>query len=141
LIIPKWTAHDVRDWEELLVDLPDGGRDVNAATAAVINYMPVIGITTLTEENAHEAWCRVALFQALQGSIVEDTETGQPLFLTRSDVFRHAGMRTEGDEKTFSEFCGVLDGYGKQEDIVGLPSDVANGGKSLLEYLGIATDG
>ena len=135
--IPKWIARDVSDWEDLLITLPDGGRDVNAATAAVINYMPLIGITTLSEENVHDAWCRIAIFQALLGSIVEDTETGRSLFLTRTDVFRHIGMETEGYEQTFAEFCGGFDGYGKRDDIVGLPSKVANGGKSLLEYLGI----
>lgn len=65
ITFPKWVACNVRDWDALWVTLSDGSVDLNEATAAVINYMPVIGVLTPTEEAAPDAWCRIAVHQAL----------------------------------------------------------------------------
>src|SRR5687768_7330218 len=106
--IPKWVAHNVPSWNELLIDRGNGHTEINEATAAVINYMPVVGIPFLTSENAADAWRRIAIHQALFGSHVIDRQTGRPYFLTRSDVLRHIGLETEGVEQSFADFCASL---------------------------------
>ena len=141
MVIPKWTAHGVADWDELLVDTADGRLDLNEATAAVLNYMPAIGITTLTRENVGDAWCRIAIHQALLGSFLRDTRTGQPFFLTKSDVFRHIGVETEGTQESFAHFCDSLLWRAHQQEESELPSFVANGRRSLLQVLGVPRNG
>lgn len=136
-VFPKWRAHDVADWNELLVDNGNGRVDLNEATAALLNYMPIIGITALTQENAGDAWCRIAIHQALFGSIVHNPKTGQPYFLTKSDVFRHIGVETEGSEQSFTDFCSSLHRRAQQQNEGNLPSFVANGRRSLLQLLGV----
>lgn len=136
-VIPKWRAHAVRDWKDLLVETLDGGTEPNVATVALLNYMPAIGVPTLTEENAPDAWCRIAVYQALFGSLVENQTTGQPLYLTKSDVLRHIGIETEGMQQTFVEFCGSIHRQAQLQDETLLPSFIANGGSSLLKLLGL----
>lgn len=138
LVIPKWTACDVADWTGLLVSNDDGQLVINLATAAILNYMPVIGITKLTSENVEDAWCRIAIHQALLGSYVEDMETGQPLFLTKSDLLRHVGVEAEGEDKSFAEFCISFHRQTQQQDEKNLPSFIANGRRSLLTALGLS---
>ena len=137
---PKWVARDVHDWKALLIERPDGSVDINPATEAVINYMGAIGVTVLTNDTARDAWCRIAVHQALHGSFVTDSKTGQPLFLTREDVLRHIGLETEGEERTFAEFCSEIHRRAQREDSNELPSRIANGGKSMLQYLGLSDD-
>ena len=54
-VLPKWRAHRVHNWDELLVDRGNGEFDLDPVTAAVFNYMFLIGIPTLTSENAGDA--------------------------------------------------------------------------------------
>ena len=136
-VIPKWKAHAVRDWQDLLVTCRDRGTEINVATSTLLNYLPIIGITTLTEENASDAWCRIAISQALFGSLCTDTTTGLPMYLTKSDVLRHVGIETEGDLKSFQEFCGSIHYKVQNEDDSLSPFFIANGGKSFLKLLGL----
>jgi hypothetical protein len=136
-VIPKWKAHAVRDWEDLLIITVDGGTDLNAATAAILNYMPIIGITELTEESGPDAWCRIAIHQALFGSLVKDPTTGQSLYITKSDVLRHVGIETEGTSQSFVEFCSSIHRRAQNQDDSLLPSFMLNGGNSLLQLLGL----
>ena len=102
-VIPKWTAHAVRDWDELLVKTDKGTTELNEATAVLLNYMPLIGITKLN--NADDAWRRIAIFQALFGCVISNKTKKLPMFITKSDVDRHIGIETEGKQLTFGEFC------------------------------------
>ncbi len=140
IVIPKWIAHGVADWDELLVDAGDGRFDLNEATAALLNYMPAIGITALTQETAGDAWCRIAIHQALFGSLVQDRKTCQPFFLTKSDVFRHIGVETEGKQQSFGEFCNSLLQRAQIEEESESLFFVANGKRTLLQVLGVADD-
>ncbi len=136
-VIPKWTAHDVAEWDDLLVKNAEGKLELNEATALLLNYMPTIGITALTKENAGDAWCRIAIHQALFGAILKSSNTGQAFFLTKSDVFRHIGVETEGRQETFGEFCeGLLMRAQRQEERESL-FFVTNGNRSLLQVLDI----
>lgn len=135
IVIPKWTAHNVADWNELLVDAGDGRFDLNEATAALLNCMPAIGITALTQETACDAWCRIAIHQALFGSFVQDRRTGQSFFLTKSGVFRHIGVETEGKQQSFNEFCKSLLGRAQVQEESESLFFVANGKRSLLQVL------
>jgi hypothetical protein len=79
-VIPKWRVHAVINWNDLLIKSEEGEFDLNPATVAVLNYMPVIGITTLTSENASDAWCRIAIYQALIGSFFRPIELSNHSF-------------------------------------------------------------
>lgn len=135
-VIPKWRAHDVPNWNELLVEIDGGRHDLNEATALLINYMPVVGITSLTHESAGDAWCRIAIHQALFGGLLEEKATGKTYFLTRSDVFRHIGLKTEGKALSFQEYCvSIFDARLSGE--TGALFFAENGNLSLLEVCGI----
>jgi hypothetical protein len=141
LVIPRWRGHDVADWDALLVPNNDGERELNRATAAILNYMPVIGVPALTPDTAGDAWCRIAIHQALFGTLFSDDQTGKPFFLTKSDVFRHIGMETEGTSQAFGEFCESLLQPAKRQAESDSPLFVANGNRSLLQILGISKGG
>lgn len=137
-VAPKWQAHGVADWQELLLPTSDGSRILNEATCAVLNYMPLVGVTELKADNAADAWCRIAIHEALFGTAVVDVQNGRPAFVTLQDVLRHIGLETEGTACTFGEFCAGV--YcralrSKAPEAAGL---VANEGRSLLEICGIA---
>ena len=134
-VIPKWWAHEVADWSDLLIKSKSGDNVLNEATAAVINYLPLVGITKLTRENADDAWRRIAIHQALFGSWLCDSSE-RPYFVTKHDVERHIGIETEGANSTFYEFCSRLDGT-PIGDLEQLPSYVANDYKTLLEVVGL----
>ena len=138
IVIPKWTAHAVAGWDALLVNRGQGQFELNEATAALLNYMPAIGITALTQETVGDAWCRIAIHQALFGTFISDPKTGQPYFLTKSDVFRHIGVETEGTDQSFGQFCeSLLRRAQLQEERESL-FFVANGRRSLLNVLGVS---
>ena len=163
LVIPRWTAHSVRDWEELLVNTADevidkvatariqieeatparvslgrsnGGTQLNEATAALLNYMLVIGITGIRVENVDDVWRRIAIHQALFGNYLIDVNK-MPLFLTKSDVERHIGIETEVEQRTFEEFVRGVQARPLEKDEAQLPSFVANGNRTLLHACGI----
>jgi hypothetical protein len=138
IVIPKWAAHGVANWKELLIEAGNGQHDLNEATAAVLNYLPVIGITTLTQDTAGDAWCRIAILQALFGGLVKDSTSGKTYFITRSDVFRHIGVETEGKQQSFGEFCESLLPRAQLQFEGESPFFIANGRRSLLEVCGVA---
>jgi hypothetical protein len=137
---PKWSAHEVADWEGLLIREEGGEWSVNLATAAVINYMPIIGITELTSENAVDAYWRISLVQFIFGSYIEVKDgsgQGRPLFLTIDDIVRHVGLKTEGVTKTHTEFYNsVCRGVSAARiDSALSAAYVANGNRALLEVV------
>lgn len=87
-VIPKWTAHAAKDWNDLLIQTAEGETQLNEATAALLNYLPIIGVTELKSENVDDAWRRIAIHQALFGSFLSDGagKRPTPMFFTKSDV-------------------------------------------------------
>jgi len=98
-IFPKWQADAVENWQELWVKNPEGKAELSCATAAIFNYMPAVGITELTADNIADAWRRIAIIEALRGSLIINSKTQKPLFVTRTDIERHIGAETEGTGK------------------------------------------
>jgi len=135
IIIPKWRAHNVNDWDSLWVTATDGSAQLNQATSALINYLPAVGITELTSENADDAWRRIAIHQALFGSFISCGD--KCLFLTRADVWRHVGIETEGEARSFAQFCASIELRAPEADETLLPFGSANGGRSLLSACGV----
>jgi hypothetical protein len=136
-VIPRWRAGAVRDWEELLITTEGGGRDVNEVTAALLNFLSAVGIAELTEKNLEDAWRRITVFQALFGTYISDPDSG-PLFLTRHDVARHVGVEVEvSRELTFEEFCVNIARKPSEQDEGLLPTFIANGRRSALEWSGL----
>lgn len=136
-VIPKWTAHGVQDWAGLLVDTPEGGRDINAVTAMLLNYMPVIGVIELRHDNVDDTWRRIAIYQALIGSLLSRAADNQPVFFTRSDIERHIGVETEGKALTFEEFCSDIGKTKLKAKEDTLPAFIANGRMTCLQAAGV----
>ena len=136
-VIPKWHAHTVKNWQELLVENSEGKEDLSLATVAIINCMPVIGINKLTAVNVEDAWRRIAILEALRGSFLSNSETRKPLFLTKTDLERHVGVETEGTNISFQQFCVQVASWSLSTDQKELPSFIANGNATLLELSGV----
>jgi hypothetical protein len=138
-VIPRWRAHNVADWESLLVKNSNGKSELNQATVAILNYLPVIGITEITSDNAVETWCRITLLEAVHGAFVErrgGAEDGSPLFTTKDDVIRHIGIEAEGDEKSFAAFYESVCRHipSNKIDSSRTAAYSANGGQTLLQF-------
>jgi hypothetical protein len=130
--LPKWSAHDVSNWDELIIKYANGSTKLNDATQCLINFMPLIGITHLSNNNVFDAWIRIALIQATYGPLIVDRDEN-PVFLTPLDIQRHIGLETEGSSLSLDEFCKTQlpnTSRCRQEK---LSSFIANGNKSLLE--------
>jgi hypothetical protein len=136
-VIPKYQLGAVENWKELLVENSEGKTELSYATAAILNYMPVIGITEITADNVKDAWRRIAIREALLGSFIINLETQKPLFLTGTDLERHIGAETEGTNKSFQQFCSEISSWGLQTEQEELPSFIANGNATLLELSGV----
>ena len=134
-IVPYWQAHNVKDWDSLLVN-GDTGREPNACTQALINMLYMAGVTEISEENFYEVWMRITLVQGVAGSFVKAAD-GSPVFLTLNDVKRHIGVEVEGEDRTFQEFGGALRKLAKRTQEESLPTMIVNGGKSGLERIGL----
>ena len=134
-VIPRFLAHEVSDWDQLLVADTQGDRHLNAVSAQVINLLSAVGVGELTLETAEDAWLRVAVFQAIHGPFL--AVGPKQVFLTRSDLLRHVGVRVETREQlTTKEFmCSLAAGRVHPEGDA-LPL-AANGGTSALRLVGI----
>jgi hypothetical protein len=89
------------------------------------------------QDNVVDAWRRIAIIEALRGSLVVYSKTQKPLFVTRTDIERHIGAETEGTNKTFKQFCAEIVSWGLSSDHKKLPSFIANGNATMLELSGI----
>lgn len=128
LIVPKWSAHAVEDWDRILLREPSGETRVNPVSAVIINYTLMIGIDEITPDNVDEVFMRVAALEAICGTIFHLGD--HPLFITREDILMHVGLRTEAHRKTLDEFWRGL----RSESIpIGAGHLEANGGVTALD--------
>jgi hypothetical protein len=139
VIVPKYRAFGVADWDQLYVKQVDGSESLNAATAAVITYLPIIGVPALTEETVDDAWRRIAIHEALFGALVV-SRVGScevPHFVTRDDLVRHQGLETEGIESSFLDYCARIQKRAISSKSQETPAFVANASRSLLQICGV----
>jgi hypothetical protein len=139
VIVPKYRAFGVSDWDQLYVKQVDGSESLNAATAAVINYLPIIGVPALTEETVDDAWRRIAIHEALFGALVV-SQVGScevPGFVTRDDLVRHQGLETECIELSFLDYCARIQKRAISSESQETPAFVANASRSLLQICGV----
>ena len=66
-VIPKFSARNVADWKELFIKIDEEKMQLNEATAMIINYMAIIGISDIKRENVEDVWRRIAIHQAVFG--------------------------------------------------------------------------
>jgi len=136
IVIPKWWAHNVKDWESLWVKTDYGEDELNAATCALINYLAVVEVAEINDNNVEEVWRRIAVFQALFGSLYSDQENA-PLFLTRTDVYRHIGIETEVKGISWESFCSRVIERKSADNETRLPCHLANGNRTFLYAVGV----
>jgi hypothetical protein len=136
-VIPKWSAHDVEDWDGLFKDKNETVPELNLATVLILNYMPIIGITKLTQANAIDAWLRISLVETIYGAMgwqENGTKEKKSFFVTQDDVIRHIGIETEGISKTFIEFWQTVgNGVTKVASTDKTASFIANGNRTLIQ--------
>lgn len=107
LVIPRYSLAEIVNFASLFVKDDAAEIDLNEATALLINYMPVIGVSKITDSNADDAWLRIAAHQAQFGTPIDGT-AGQPWYLTRADVIRHIGLITEAADEPIEHFWRYL---------------------------------
>lgn len=128
---PRWQMHDVRDWEQLYVAGENGTETLNLVTATLINYTLVIGVSEITDDNIDEVSCRIALLEAVHGpSLRSGTKN---IFMTRDDVARHVGLRTEATNTTPDKFWTQMRARNREERSMGHRE--ANGNCSAFDAL------
>ena len=130
ITIPRWSAHDVRDWKHLCILNENGKRELNPVTCVLINYTLAIGVNEITEDNIDEVFCLVALLEAVYGAVLTTTKN-TPLFITRDDVARHIGLRTESPPIALSDFWNQMLVINRNKNSVGMRE--ANGGTTALQ--------
>ena len=110
--------HEVKNWKQLYVTNDDGAEELNLVTSVLINYTMVIGVSEITENNIDDVSCRVALFEAVFGTVLMKGE--KRIFITRDDVARHIGLRTEAAKIELDEFWARMRNFNRQKHSVGL---------------------
>lgn len=137
-VIPRWRATNVAKWDDLMVEMPNGALELSPATVAILNYMPIIGITELSEENAIDALCRITLVECLFGPVIasrDESGRSHSYFVTKDDVFRHVGLEAEGESRSHAEFFEFIRSRVNSAsiDVSTTSAYIANGQMALLE--------
>ena len=134
LIGPRWQAHKVDNFEQLVKLDADGRKILNFASCALINTMAMVGVTEITEETKRDLWVRIAIFHSMQGGFIylDQGDTKSPVFLTQQDIYRHVGLITEGTNYSFTEFCDKWVANRNIEEETS-PAWCANNFRSLLD--------
>jgi len=133
-IFPKYSLAAIPNWEGLLtVDT----NEVNSASATLINCMPMIGVTEISDENLDDVWWRICLLQTQVGGFVCDPKANHPFYLTYNDLVRHLGLRVEGANQSISEFWNYFLQQRLKSELTDQLFVTANGGKTLLELCGV----
>lgn len=102
-----WSVKDIENqdevcWRVCTEDLPMHGMKkgesyLHPTTNALIWHSLNTGIGTITEENVAEVWARVRFIEKLYGASLMDQDG--PVFLTRDDVRKHVGLKTNASFK------------------------------------------
>jgi hypothetical protein len=118
--------HEIKDWQQLYIANENGTEELNLVTATLINYTMVIGVNKITDGNVDDVSCRIALL--VNGSVLTAGE--KQIFITRDDVARHIGLRTESEEIELANFWTRMCNLNCQEHSRGLRE--ANGNATAL---------
>ena len=139
-IVPKWQAHEVKNFHELLVLNENNVKVLNIVSSTLINYMPLMGVCEINENSKRDLWLRLAMLQEMEGALIyftpdKNLQNKIPLFLTEADVCRHIGLETEGRNVTFMEFCDACNKWLKMVPSVfsHTPSYFSNANKSMFD--------
>lgn len=135
VVFPRYSLLEVANYQALFVPGGDGEWVLNGATALLINYLPVIGVPELTKDSTEDAWLRIAAHQAHFGTPIEGSN-GERWYLTRLDVIRHVGLRTEGANKPIERFWQHLC-HRRPGGELDSPFVCANNGHTLLSLFGV----
>jgi hypothetical protein len=105
-----WSVENVENqdevcWRVCTEDLPMHGMKkgesyLSPVTNALIWHSLNTGIGTITEESAAEVYARVSFVEMLYGASLMGPEG--PVFITKEDIERHVGLRTNASFKTES---------------------------------------
>jgi hypothetical protein len=98
--------HEVKEWQQLYVADDNGTEELNSVTATLINYTLLIGVNKITDDNVDDVSCRIALLETVNGNVLSAGE--KRIFITRDDVARHIGLRTEAAEIELAEFWAQM---------------------------------
>jgi hypothetical protein len=123
--------HAVKEWQELFVATDNGKQELNLVTSTLINYTMAIGVSQVSEQNIDEVSCRIALLESIFGAVL--SKNGAQIFITRADVARHVGLRTEAPDIELAVFWQRMRALNVANQTAGLRS--ANESASALYSL------
>jgi len=82
-----------------------GEQYLNGTTYTLIWMMAGIGIDSITEDNAHEVYARIAFLEKFKGAMRYGPAPDRAdVYFTPEEVSRHVGLKTNASKLTEAEF-------------------------------------
>lgn len=96
----NWSLENVENGQEL-------ASNMDATTESIIWYTMLIGMPSITEDNAVEFYKRVAFYEKLFGSNVyhiDENNNRVSDYITIDDINKHIGLRTNASTITATKY-------------------------------------
>jgi hypothetical protein len=98
---------DVRDHELLHTDEVEWFKTTSLFNGGIaLGIFEILGVGSITEENAGEVWARLAVAQGLSGAFIN--RGGVPIYYTHQDIVRRIGLRTNYSTRSRAEFLKTI---------------------------------
>lgn len=112
----NWSVKDIANYETVCWEIADyndpmrgiekGEEIMSSLCNQLIWATIIIGIPSITEDNAAEFYARITMFEKLFGTFLNQKVDGEwvPRPITPEDVQRHIGLKTNATRKTRAQF-------------------------------------
>jgi hypothetical protein len=98
-----WDLTKIKNSEEVCWEKNEDGTDkLNPVTESLIWLTMGIGIGNITEDNASEVYCRVAMYEKLFGTMLSYWKDSKKVSvpITPEDIHNHIGLSTNVGKET-----------------------------------------
>lgn len=98
-----WDLTKIKNYKELCWEKnEDDTSTLNPVTESLIWLTMGIGIGKITEDNASEVYCRVAMYEKLFGTMLSYWKDGEKVSvaITPEDIHSHIGLSTNVGKET-----------------------------------------
>lgn len=95
-----WDLTNIKNWKSVCTH---GEGTLNPITYTIIAAAEMVGLGSITRDNADEFFARVALVEKMSIPLLVD-EDGNPKSITPKMVYDHIGLRTNVDDQSRDVF-------------------------------------
>lgn len=99
----NWDLTKIKNYKELCWEKnEDDASILNPVTESLIWLTMGIGIGNITEDNASEVYCRVAMYEKLFGTMLSYWKDSKKVSvaITPEDIYNHIGLSTNVSKET-----------------------------------------